>query len=159
MVRPWASGCHVHPGEGGARASPSVRTPSSASGPASSLFPLPALTVSPGSDSLLSHALSALCLPVHKSFISRKDKFCSPCLHPAPGGPRQGFVLHLKFHSGNPSHTPSGGGGAELDCPNSSPCTAVRLQRGQNVAPHCSHSSSGEFTDRTSHRRQAKGFL
>ena len=102
MARPWASGCHVHPGEGGARASPCVRTPSSASGPASSLFPLPALTVSPGSDSLLSHALSALCLPVHKSFIlrkdrfcsihksfiSRKDEFCSPCLHPAPGGPR-----------------------------------------------------------------------
>ena len=33
-------------------------------------------------------ALSALCLPVRKSFITRKDDFCSPCLHTAPGGPR-----------------------------------------------------------------------
>lgn len=45
-----------------------------------------------------------------------------------------GFVLHLKFHLGNPSHTPSGGGGAELAGPDTSPCTAVRLHGGQNVA-------------------------
>lgn len=33
-------------------------------------------------------ALSTLCLPVRKPFISRKDGFCSPCPHTAPGGPR-----------------------------------------------------------------------
>lgn len=37
--------------------------------------------------------------------------------------------------------------------------TAVRLRRGQNVAPHFSHSSSGEFTDSMSRRRQAQGLF
>lgn len=72
-----------------------------------------------------------------------------------PQGAQAGFVLH----SGNLSHAQSGGRGAGPKGVILLPGTAVRLLRRHNVASHCSHSSSGEFTNRMSCRRQAQGLF
>lgn len=76
-----------------------------------------------------------------------------------PQGAQAGFGLHLKFHSGNLSHAQSGGRGAGPKGVILLPGTAVRLLRRHDVASHCSHSSSGEFTNSMSCRRQAQGLF